>query len=66
GYVERRDNPDDRRSLLLYLTPKARAVGSRILEFADELDAALRKPFSPEDMDTFEKVLRTLSEARKE
>ncbi|MDD5128020.1 MAG: MarR family transcriptional regulator, partial [Dehalococcoidales bacterium] len=42
GYVERRDNPDDRRSLLLYLTPKARAVGSRILEFADELDAALR------------------------
>jgi len=62
GYVERRLNPDDRRSVLVFLTAKAREVGSGILEFADQLDATLRQPFSPEEMATFERVLRTLAE----
>ena len=64
GYVERRPNPDDRRSVLVYLTPKARELSPRILEFADELDAALRKPFSRQEMDDFENVLRTLAETQ--
>jgi DNA-binding MarR family transcriptional regulator len=54
GYVERRLSPDDRRSVLVFLTAKAREVGSGILEFADQLDATLRQPFSPEEMATFE------------
>ena len=62
GYVERRPNPDDRRSVLVFLTPKARELGPRILEFAEELDATLRQPFTQEEMDTFERVLRTLAE----
>ncbi len=62
GYAERRPNPDDRRSVLIFLTPKARDLGPRILEFADELDAALRQPFSQEEMDTFQRVLRALAE----
>lgn len=62
GYVERRLSPDDRRSVLVFLTAKAREVGSGILEFADQLDATLRQPFSPEEMATFERVLRTLAE----
>lgn len=62
GYVERRPNPDDRRSVLVFLTPKARELGPRMLEFADELDVTLRQPFSQEEMDTFERVLRTLAE----
>jgi len=62
GYVERRPNPDDRRSVLVFLTAKARELGPRILEFADELDATLRQPFSQEEMDTFERVLRSLAE----
>ena len=64
GYVERRPNPDDRRSVLVFLTGKARELGPRILEFADELDANLRQPFSQEEMDAFERVLRLLAEAR--
>ena len=64
GYVERRPNPDDRRSVLVFLTAKARELGPRILEFADELDANLRQPFSQEEMDAFERVLRLLAEAR--
>ena len=62
GYVERKPNPDDRRSALVFLTKKARELGPRILEFADELDATLRQPFSKKDMATFERILRTIGE----
>jgi len=63
GYVERRPNLEDRRSVLVFLTARARELGPRILEFADELDTTLRQPFSREEMDTFEHVLRALAEA---
>lgn len=62
GYVERRPNAEDRRSVLVFLTDKARELGPRILEFADELDTALRHPFSRQEMNTFERVLRGLAE----
>ena len=62
GYVERRPNPEDRRSVLLFLTDKARDLGTQILKFADDLDGTLRRPFSQHEMDTFEKVLRSLAE----
>lgn len=61
-YVERKPNPGDRRSVLVFLTPKARKVGPGILEFADELDATLKQPFSQEEMDVFERVLKSLAE----
>jgi len=60
GYVERKPNPDDRRSALVFLTEKARELGPSILEFADELDTTLKQPFPKKDMATFEKVLRAL------
>lgn len=66
GYLERRPNPDDRRSVQVCLTAKARKLAPRILEFADELDATLRKPFTQKEMEEFEKVLRTLAEDRQE
>jgi DNA-binding MarR family transcriptional regulator len=59
--VERRSNPIDRRSVFIFLTPKAKAVGPHILEFADELDDALREPFNKDEMAGFEKVLRALA-----
>ena len=62
GYAERRPNPEDRRSVLVFLTDKAHELSPRILEFADELDTTLREPFSQEEMQTFEQVLRTLAE----
>ncbi|MBM3118033.1 MAG: MarR family transcriptional regulator [Chloroflexi bacterium] len=61
-YVERKPNPDDRRSALVFLTEKAKELGPSILEFADELDTTLKQPFSKKDMATFEKVLRALGE----
>ncbi len=63
GYVERRPNPEDRRSVQLFLTGKAQELAPQIMQFADELDATLRRPFSEDDMETFERVLRSLAEA---
>jgi len=64
GYVERHSHPTDRRAVLLFLTPKAKELGPRVLEFADELDTTLRKPFAEEKMADFEEVLRTLAEIK--
>jgi DNA-binding MarR family transcriptional regulator len=64
GYVERRPNAEDRRSALVYLTEKAREVGPGIISFADELDAAIRKNFSAQDMAVFERILRELGQSQ--
>lgn len=61
GYVERRPNPSDRRSVLVFLTPKAREIGPKILVFAKELDSSLKERFTEEEMKTFEKVLNSLA-----
>ena len=47
-----------------FLTQKAKDIGPGILEFADELDAALRQPFNRQEMAGFEKVLRALAETQ--
>src|SRR3990172_12426271 len=41
GFVERQTHPEDRRALRIILTGKARELGPTILQFADELDAAI-------------------------
>jgi len=64
GYVERRPNVEDRRSALVYLTQKAREVGPRIIGFADELNAAIRKNIPGQDMAVFERVLRELGRSQ--
>lgn len=62
-YVERKPNPNDRRSALVFLTIKAKELAPNILEFADDLDTTLKQPFSKKDMAIFEKILRSLGEA---
>jgi len=51
----------------VYLTDKAREVGPQIIIFADELDANMRKNFSPDEMLVFERVLKQIggSQAQK-
>ncbi len=63
GYVERRPNAEDRRSALVYLTPKAKEVGPKIIKFADDLDDDFRRRFSAKDMAVFERVIRELAES---
>lgn len=64
GLVVRRQDPANRRSVCVFLTPKAKEIGPQVLKLADELDELLRRPFSGAQMDNFEKVLRDLADTR--
>ena len=66
GFVERRQDPENRRSVRVFLTPRARQVGPGILKLADELDVILRRPFSRLQMENFENVLRELADIREQ
>jgi len=57
GFLERRGDPEDRRSVLVYLTDKGRQVGPEVSKMAQSLDQNLRIQFSPEEFDLFLKIL---------
>jgi len=61
GFIERRDDPEDRRSLLVFLTPKAREIGPEIIELAEKLDRNIRGQFSPDELEICLGVLDRLS-----
>lgn len=60
--VERRNDPEDRRSLLVFLKEKAKQKINEIAHLADELDQAIKERFSDEEFATFERVLEKLSQ----
>jgi len=59
--LERRDDPEDRRSLLVFLTEKARQSIADITCLAEKLNQEIKGRFSDEEFATFEKVLEKLS-----
>lgn len=62
GFVERRDDPEDRRSLLVFLTEKSKEIGPDMINLAARLDCDIRKQFDEADFATFVKVLDQLGE----
>ncbi|MGC7872528.1 MarR family winged helix-turn-helix transcriptional regulator [Desulfosporosinus sp. SYSU MS00001] len=58
--VERRDDPEDRRSLLVCLKEKARANILEITNLAETMDREIKERFSREEYAIFEKVLERL------
>ncbi|MBC2722694.1 MarR family winged helix-turn-helix transcriptional regulator [Desulfosporosinus sp.] len=60
--VERRNDPEDRRSLLVFLTEKAKQKISEIAHLAEGLDKEIKERFSEEEFATFEKVLEKFSQ----
>lgn len=60
--VERRNDPEDRRSLLVFLKEKAKQKINEIAHLADELDQEIKERFSGEEFATFERVLEKLSQ----
>ncbi len=62
GFVERRDDPEDRRSLLVCLTEKSKQLGPRMVELAEKLDEEIKGQFYQHDFATFMKVLDKLGE----
>jgi len=59
--VERRDDPEDRRSLLIFLKDKARLNQEEIIDLAEKLNRKIKEQFSPEDFAAFERVLDSLA-----
>lgn len=62
GLVERRDDPDDRRSLLIFLTEKAKKEGPELISIAKSFDREVKEKFSKKDFETFLRVLDQLFE----
>ncbi len=60
--LERRDDPEDRRSLLVFLTEKAGQSIAEITCLAEKLNQEIKERFSNEEFATFEKVLEKLSQ----
>jgi DNA-binding MarR family transcriptional regulator len=62
GLVERRPDPDDRRRLLLTLSPNGAALAGRVAERGLEISAKTLEPLSAAERDTFLKLLARLSD----
>ena len=59
--LERRDDPEDRRSLLVVLTEKAKQSIAEITCLAEKLNQEIKERFSAEEFATFERVLENIS-----
>lgn len=59
-YVERRDDPEDRRSLLIFLKEKAKERRAEIVSLAERLNQDIKEKFSEEEFNTFVKILDQL------
>lgn len=60
GVVERRRNPDDRRSYLLTLTPKGRSFQKRAARAFDAAAADFFGPLSPSEREAMAEMLRRM------
>lgn len=60
GLIEKRDNPDDRRGVLVRLTPRGRALLERVMPELCELNDAIFQSVSAKDFDTLRRVLAAL------
>lgn len=59
--VERRADPEDRRSLLIFLKEKAKQNILEISSLAETLNQEIKERFTDEEFATFERVLEKLS-----
>lgn len=58
-YVERRDDPDDRRSLRIFLKEKAKENYTEIISLAERLNQKIMEKFSEEEFDILERLFTT-------
>lgn len=60
GFVERRDDPKDRRAIRVYLTPKAEALRDELLEIYHRNNSRFLSVLSPEEKMVFERIVEKL------
>ena len=62
GLVRRRQDPDDRRAVVVELTDAGHAAHARLLEVVIAFDRRLRSGISQEEVDTLRELLGKLEE----
>ena len=65
NFIERRADPEDRRSLLIFLTEHALRKRDIIATLVDTLDSELRNQFEPEDFKIFTEILNQIGDKEK-
>ena len=62
GYVERRQNEEDKRVTLVYPTQKAYDILPRVREVVHEWNEYLKEEFTPEEMEQFNIMLSRMTQ----
>ena len=60
GFLERKPNPDDRRAILICLTPRGKEIGRRVLAMVPERNQAFLSALTPEEEMIFRTLLKKL------
>jgi DNA-binding MarR family transcriptional regulator len=63
GFVERKDNPEDKRSWLVALTRKGRGAAARVNVLVEELEGAIGSRVTKRDLERFNRVMEAIGEA---
>lgn len=64
GLLERRDNPDDRRAILICLTDKGKTIGEKILQTVDPANRSFLSSLTREEELIFRTLLKKLLASR--
>jgi DNA-binding MarR family transcriptional regulator len=61
GLVKRRPNPEDRRGILIFLTPEGIVARQAITTLVEKMDRRIREAISGDDTKTFRRVMAVIS-----
>jgi len=62
GLIRKKKDPDDKRKLRIFLTPKAKRLEKRLLPIAVQLNELAAREVSEDDLETFIRVARKMTE----
>src|SRR5689334_12956537 len=65
GLIERKSNPEDRRSLLIGLTRKGQTAAVKVNALVEEIEREIGKHVSARELEGFRAVIRAVEEATK-
>ena len=60
--VQRTEDPSDRRSLQIFLTPKGRSLAEELIPMADKFNRDIKAGFDWDEVNLFEKLLQRLEQ----
>lgn len=61
GLIERRPDPDDRRGVLIFLTPQGITARETIKLLVEQLDRKVQEALPAEDIKTFRRIISVIS-----